>query len=87
MNTAPASGSLAQLRAKTDRQLTVLLRRELERGHSLVDGSRLCAARRSYQTAETLLAMAQLAGPERDRLQRELDRLREALSRRAMSAA
>lgn len=87
MNTAPALSSLARLRAKTDRQLTVLLRRELERGLSLVNQSRPCDAKRSYKKVEMLLAIAELPGPERDRLQRKLDCLREALSQRAMSAA
>jgi hypothetical protein len=87
MNTAPAPSSLERLRAKTDRQLAVLLRRELDRGLAHANQARPCDARRSYQTAETLLAMAEMSAADRFRLQQKLDQLRDALPRCAMSAA
>jgi hypothetical protein len=87
MTTAPASSSLQSLRAKTDRQLAVLIRRELDRGLSHANQARPCEARRIYNTAETLLAMAELSTADRARLQQRLDRLRDALPRCAMSAA
>jgi hypothetical protein len=87
MNTAPASSSLQKLRAKTDRQLAVLVRRELDRGLAHVNQARPADARRSYETAEALLAMAQLAAADRVHLQENLERLREALPRCAVSAA
>ncbi|HXB68587.1 MAG TPA: hypothetical protein VNY05_10105 [Candidatus Acidoferrales bacterium] len=87
MTTAPAPSSLQRLRAKTDRQLAVLVRRELDRGLALANQARPCDARRSYMTAETLLAMTELSAADRVRLQQRLDQLRDALPRCAMSAA
>jgi len=87
MTPAPAPAALQKLRAKTDRQLAVLARRELKRGQAFVDQSRLCDAKRSYETAEALLAMAELCAQDRLRLQEELEQLREALGQRTMSAA
>jgi hypothetical protein len=87
MNTAPATAELQKLRAKTDRQLAVLVRREVKRGQALVNQARTCDAKRSYETAETLLAMTELPVADRERLQQELDLLRESLGQRTMSAA
>jgi hypothetical protein len=87
MTTAPASSSLQRLRAKTDRQLAVLIRRELDRGLAQANQARPCDARRIYDTAETLLAVAELSAADRARLQQKLDQLRDALPRCAMSAA
>jgi len=86
MNTAPAL-MLQRLRAKTDRQLAVLVRRELDRGLDHLRQSRPCAAKRSYEAAEVLLAMAELSAADRARLELKLDQLRAALPRCAMSAA
>ena len=87
MTTAPALSSLQRLRAKTDRQLAVLVRRELDRGLAHANQAQPCDARRSYHTAETLLAMAELSAVDRAGLQQKLDQLRDALPRCAMSAA
>lgn len=87
MNTASAPSALQRLRDKTDRQLAVLLRHELKRGLALASQERHGDAMRSYETAETLLAMAELPATDRVRLQEELDQLRDALPARAMSAA
>ena len=87
MNIATSRSALERLRAKTDQQLAVLLRREVKRGSSLVNQSRLCDAKRSYERAEALFALAPLTAAERLRLREQLDELREALSVRAMTAA
>ena len=87
MNTASAPSALQRIRAKTDRQLAVLLRRELKRGLALANQARHCDALRSYETAEALLSMAELPSTDRVRLQAELEQLRDALPARAMSAA
>ena len=87
MNTAPAPTVLQKLRAKTDRQLAVLVRREVKRGQTFVSQSRPCEALRSYETAEMLLSMAELPAQDRLRLEQELEQLRESLPQRAMSAA
>ena len=57
----PEPAKLSELRAKTDRQLAVLVRRELDRGLALANQARPCDARRIYMTAETLLAMTELS--------------------------
>jgi hypothetical protein len=87
MNTATRPVALQALRAKTDRQLAVLVRREIKRGQTLVDQARSCDARRSYEAAEALLALAELPAQEQLRLRQELDQLRESLGECAMSAA
>ena len=87
MNTASAPSALQRLRAKTDRQLAVLLRRELKRGLALANESRHSDASHSYDTAELLMAMAELSPQDRTLLQQELEQLRDALPGRAMSAA
>jgi len=87
MNIATSPSALQRLRAKTDQQLAVLLRHELRRGLSLVNQSRPCDARRSYETAEALFALAELSGAERLRLAGQLEELREALAPRTMTAA
>ncbi len=87
MNTVAARSSLAKLRAKTDRQLADLVRRELDHGSAFANVARYEDAKRSYEIAEALLAISQLPGPDRVKLQQELDQLRDALPQRAMSAA
>jgi hypothetical protein len=87
MNTASAPSALQRLRAKTDRQLAVLLRRELKRGLALANQARHSDAMHSYETAEVLMAMTELSAQDRVRLQQELEQLRDALPNRAMSAA
>jgi hypothetical protein len=87
MTTALKSSSLQRLRAKTDRQLAVLLRHELDHGLALANQARACEALRTYKTAERLLAMAELSPADRIWLQQRLEQLRDALPRCAMSAA
>ena len=68
MNTA-----LAQLRAKTDRELAVLIRRELQRGLALAARGRYTEAARLNQRARAWLAVANLPASERARLERLLE--------------
>jgi hypothetical protein len=86
MNTAPARSSLAQLRAKTDRELAILVRRELNRSLTFVNQARCRDAERSLATAKTLLALTEISGNARASLEQEMDRIRQALPC-AMSAA
>lgn len=67
MNTA-----LAQLRAKTDRDLAVVIRREVERSIELTGQSRYIEAAQVSRKARTLLAVANLPERERARLERML---------------
>jgi hypothetical protein len=64
MNTA-----LAQLRAKTDRELAVLIRRELQRSLALAARGRHTEAARVNERARAWLAVANLPAPDRARLE------------------
>ena len=68
MNTA-----LAQLRAKTDRDLAVLIRREAQRAMALAARGRYIEAARTSERAKEWLAVSNLSPAERARLQRLLD--------------
>ena len=83
----PALGSsLSQLRAKTDRQLVILVRRELKRCLMLANADRSQEAKRSLAAAKTLLALSGVSGTDRASLEQELDEVRRALPR-CVSAA
>jgi hypothetical protein len=86
MNTATARSSLAQLRAKTDRELAILVRRELNRGWTFANQARCRDAERSLATVKTLLALSEISGHACASLEQEMDRIRRALPC-AMSAA
>jgi hypothetical protein len=73
--------SLAQLRAKTDRELSVLVRRELERSLTLASRGCYREAERGYTPAKRLLALIEMAGPERVHLESKLAELRNVLER------
>ena len=68
MNTA-----LAQLRAKTDRELAVLIRREAQRAMALAARGRYIEAARASERAKAWLAVANLSPAESARLQRLLN--------------
>jgi adenylylsulfate kinase-like enzyme len=85
MNTAPAV-SLTQLRAKTDRELAILVRRELNRGLTFANEARCRDAERSLAIAKTLLALTEISNNVRASLEQEMDQIRQALPC-AMSAA
>jgi hypothetical protein len=68
MNTA-----LARLRAKTDRDLAVLIRRELQRSMALAERGRYIEAARASARAKQWLTVANLSASEMSRLQRLLD--------------
>lgn len=68
MNTA-----LAQLRAKTDRDLAVLIRIEAQRAMALAARGRYVDAARTSERAKDWLAVANVSETERDRLRRLLN--------------
>jgi hypothetical protein len=86
MKTAPRT-SLTRLRAKTDRDLAILVRLELDRGFTLIRESRCSEAERRYRSAKTFLAVADVSAKERAALLEDLETLRRTLPRCAMSAA
>jgi adenylylsulfate kinase-like enzyme len=85
MNSASAI-SLTQLRAKTDRELAILVRRELNRGLTFARAARCRDAERSLATAKTLLALTEVSVNARASLEQEMDEIRQELPC-AMSAA
>ncbi len=85
MNTTSAN-SLARLRDKTDRELAILVRRELNRSLVFANAARCRDAERSLATAKTLLALTEISGNARASLEQEMDQIRQALPC-AMSAA
>lgn len=71
--------ALARLRAKTDYQLGILVARQLERSGELsVRGSHRDAAR-SFMIAESWLAVANIPPPERARLERRMQKVRQTI--------
>lgn len=65
--------ALARLRAKTDRDLAVVIRTEVERAlASAADGCYSEAAHHAEQ-ARALMAVSNLSAPERERLLRQLE--------------
>lgn len=68
MNTA-----LARLRAKTDRQLAELIRKEFDRAIALAAHGRYAEAAQSAELVRTLLPVSNMASHERERIARQLD--------------
>jgi hypothetical protein len=68
MNTA-----LARLRAKTDRQLAILIRRQLEQARDLSAQGRYAEAARIAEQMRSLMMVANLAPQERERIERMLE--------------
>jgi hypothetical protein len=61
--------ALAQLRAKTDRQLAIVIERELARSLELAGSGRYIEAARVNARARSLMSVANLTAQERARLQ------------------
>jgi hypothetical protein len=74
MNTA-----LAQLRAKTDRDLVVLIRRELQRSKAEAAESRWMQAADAIKRAEAWLKLTDLTSAERARVERSIASARETI--------
>jgi hypothetical protein len=66
--------AIARLRAKTDRELAVVIRKEFDRTLSLAARGLYVEASQSADLVRTLLAVSNLPAQERDRIQRQLDR-------------
>ena len=61
--------ALARLRAKTDRELSILAGKQLEQAIRLAELGRCQEAARGYHTAQRLLGVANLSADQRRRLQ------------------
>jgi hypothetical protein len=79
--------ALARLRAKTDRELSILVARQLKR--SLADAYRrnYKEAARGYLSASALLAVANLTPAKREKLERMMAELRSHIELPASAVA
>ncbi len=82
MSTGPAR-TLKEFRNRTDRELVVLLRSEIEKSQT----SSSAEAEDRYARARTLLAIARMSSKERAELEALLHALRESLNRRSWSCS
>jgi len=82
MNTA-----LAQLRAKTDRELAVLIRREIQRAATDAARGHFIQAAEGLQRAESWMQVAELASADRYRLDRSILAVRASIQMPATACA
>ena len=82
MNTA-----LARLRAKTDRELSILIARELRRSLAHARQRNYPDAASGYERARALLAAAEISHAERASLERLLHELRARIEQPASAVA
>ena len=71
--------ALARLRAKTDRELTVLIARQLHRSRKLAARGAYQEAARNFLSARGLLAVADIPPAERARLERLMHQVRQTI--------
>ena len=79
--------ALARLRAKTDRELSILAEKQLEETLTLAEDGRYSEALRSYDTARRLLAVLELSSAEQARIESQMARVRAALDQPAAAVA
>jgi hypothetical protein len=73
------STALAQLRAKTDRDLVLLIRRELQRSKAEAEEGRWMQAADAIKRAEAWLKLANLTSAEGARLERSIANARASI--------
>jgi hypothetical protein len=71
--------ALARLRAKTDRELGVLIARQLRRSRKLAARGAYHEAAKDFLTARALLAVANVPPGERTRLERLMHKVRQSI--------
>ncbi len=81
MNAGHAETSLLELRRRTDRQLVVLVRSEIERALRIADRGAGPEAEIRYKKARNLLAIAAATEQERTELESRLREVRAVLDR------
>ncbi len=81
MNAGHAKTSLLELRRRTDRQLVVLVRNEIERALRIANRGAGPEAETRYRKARNLLAIAAATEQERTELEGRLKEVRAALDR------
>jgi hypothetical protein len=73
------STALAQLRAKTDRDLVLLIRKELQRSKAEAEDGRWMKAADAIKRAEAWLKLANLTSAEHARLERSIANARASI--------
>jgi hypothetical protein len=71
--------ALARLRAKTDRELGVLIARQLRRSRKLAARGAYHEAAKDFLTARTLLAVTNVPPADRTRLERLMHKVRQSI--------
>jgi hypothetical protein len=79
--------ALARLRAKTDRELSILAERQLEQTLTLTEEGRYEEAVRSYDIARRLVAVAELSAKQQAEMEEQMARIRAALDQPAAAVA
>ncbi|HTS64762.1 MAG TPA: hypothetical protein VMH28_22215 [Candidatus Acidoferrales bacterium] len=79
--------ALARLRAKTDRELSILAEKQIEQTITLAERGRYGEAARAYGFARRLVAVADLPASERARLEKQLALVRESIELPAPAVA
>src|SRR5256714_14436642 len=87
MNTATLRRSLAQLRAKTNRELGILAHRQIDRALYLASRAHYQDAERGFTAAVELMTVVELTSAERVRLENRLAELSAILEQRTGVAA
>lgn len=86
MNTGQSRISLTELRSRTDRQLLVLVRNEIERAMKCARRGTAPEAEALYTQARTLLAVLRKSGAEYADLEGRLNAVRAVLDNRGRAA-
>jgi hypothetical protein len=79
MNMVQSRLSLPELRGKTDRDLVVLVAREIERSQKLARQGAVAEAEAIYLQAKVLLGIARAPDPQRSEMEARLDQTRAAI--------
>lgn len=86
MNKAKTPLSLPELRSKTDRELVILVGREIERSLKFAGRGAIVEAEAARLQAEVLLRVARASDPQRSEMEARLGHARAAIDRHRASA-
>ena len=79
MNMVQSRLSLPELRGRTDRELVILVAREIERSQKLARQGAVAEAEAIYLQAKVLLGIARAPDPQRSEMEARLDQTRAAI--------
>ena len=79
MNMVQSRLSLPELRGRTDRELVILVAREIERSQKLARQGAVAEAEAIYVQAKVLLGIARAPDPQRSEMEARLDQTRAAI--------